>query len=157
MANIVIICVGKLDKAHWKIAAQDYLKRINYETKIDMQFINDANTNNIANNIKEESNKIRALLNKHASYQAYLLDLTGDLISSEDIAKIIVTNQNFYQGKLLFIIGGSNGVTSDLKNDHKIKKIALGKITFPHQLCQVILLEQIYRAYQIINNKPYHK
>lgn len=157
MSSIIIICVGKLDKSYWQAAALDFLNRLKHEVKVQIHYVADVTSGNIANNIKIESSKIKALLVKYSSYQQYLLDLTGELFSSEAMAQLITNNQTFYQGKLLFIIGGSNGVDATIKNHQNIKKLALAKITFPHQLCQVILLEQIYRAYQIIGNKPYHK
>ncbi|MDQ7983000.1 MAG: 23S rRNA (pseudouridine(1915)-N(3))-methyltransferase RlmH [Spiroplasma sp.] len=158
MLNIIIIAVGKLDKNYWNLAFQEYYKRLNSYAKITIHTINEITTNkNLEINLKLESNKINLLLTKYSDYQSFLLDLTGALISSEDLAKIIISNQNFHQGKLLFIIGGSNGVASDIKDNPKIKKLAFGRITLLHQLAQVILIEQIYRSMQIINNKPYHK
>ncbi|MGL5268150.1 MAG: 23S rRNA (pseudouridine(1915)-N(3))-methyltransferase RlmH [Spiroplasma sp.] len=158
MLSIVIISVGKLDKQYWKLAYQEYYKRLQYNAKITVHNINEINTNkNIAINLKLEFDKINNLLFKYLDYQHFLLDLTGKLISSEDLAQIIIQNQNFNQGKLLFIIGGSNGVSQELKNNSKIKKLAFSRITLLHQLAQVILLEQLYRALQIIDSRPYHK
>lgn len=159
MLNIVIICVGKIDKEYWKLAFQEYFKRLqNSNVKLTVHTINEINVSkNITVNLKLEADKIYDLLSKYLDYQSFLLELTGQLISSENLAEIIIKNQNFYQGKILFIIGGSNGVSQELKNYQKIKKISFGKITLLHQLAQVILLEQLYRALQIINNKPYHK
>lgn len=158
MLNIVIISVGKIDKEYWKLAFQEYYKRLQNNTKITIHTINEINSNkNIKVNLKLEAEKINDLLLKYFDYQQFLLDLTGELISSEDLAKIIIKNQNFYQGKILFIIGGSNGVSQEFKNTQKIKKLSFGRITLLHQVAQVILLEQLYRALQIINNKPYHK
>lgn len=157
MTNIVIITVGKLDKQQWKLAAQDYLKRLNFYAKLTIHNINDETSNNIFNNIKKETKKIDVFLEKYFNYESFLLDINSNLISSEDLSKIIINNQEYKENKLLFIIGGSNGVDSNLKLNNKIKKISFGKITLPHQLCFVVLLEQIYRAFQIINKTPYHK
>lgn len=158
MINIVVICVGKLDKQYWRLAFQEYYKRLQYNVKLTVHNINEINVDkNIVVNLKLEYEKINNLLSKYSDYQHFLLDLTGKMISSEDLAQIIIQNQNFNQGKLLFIIGGSNGVSQELKNSLTIKKIAFGRITLLHQLAQVILLEQLYRALQIIDSKPYHK
>ncbi|MCL8210212.1 23S rRNA (pseudouridine(1915)-N(3))-methyltransferase RlmH [Spiroplasma attinicola] len=158
MLNIIIIAVGKLDTNYWSSAFQEYYKRLKNSAKITTHTINEITTNkNIAINLKLEAIKINLLLDKYHDYQSFLLDLNGDLITSEELAKIIITNQNFHQGKLLFIIGSSNGVATEIKNNSKIRKLAFGRITLLHQLAQVILIEQLYRAVQIINNKPYHK
>lgn len=158
MLNIIIIAVGKLDKNYWNLAFQEYYKRLKSSAKITIHILNEITINkNIDINLKLEANKINLLLNKYSEYQFFLLDLNGDLITSEELAKIITTNQNFNQGKLLFIIGGSNGVASEIKHNSKIRKLAFGRITLLHQLAQVVLIEQLYRAIQIINNKPYHK
>lgn len=158
MLSIVIICVGKIDKQYWKLAFQEYYKRLKNNAKVTIHSINEINANkNIDINLKLEGDKINDFLSKYVDYQQFLLDLTGELVTSEDLAKIVIKNQNFYQGKLLFIIGSSNGVSQEFKSNKKIKKISFGRITLLHQLAQVILLEQLYRALQIINNKPYHK
>lgn len=158
MLKIVIIAVGKLDANYWNLAFQEYYKRLKNSVKITIQTIDEITTDkNFAVNLKLEANKINLLLDKYRDYQSFLLDLTGDLITSEELAKIIVTNQNFHQGKILFIIGSSNGIAPEIKNNSKIRKLAFGRITLLHQLAQVILIEQLYRAIQIINNKPYHK
>lgn len=158
MLNIIIIAIGKLDKNYWNLAFQEYHKRLKSNAKITIHSINEITDNkNINTNLKLEATKIKPLLTKYSDYQHFLLDLNGDLITSEDLAKMIIRNQNYHQGKLLFIIGGSNGVDSEIKTNPKIKKLAFGRITLLHQLAQVILIEQLYRAIQIINNKPYHK
>lgn len=158
MLDIIIICVGKIDKQYWKLPFQEYYQRLQNSAKIKIHQINEINHDkNVSVNLKLEAQKINQLLNKYPNYQPFLLDLTGQLISSEELAAMIVKNQNFNQGKLLFIIGGSNGVSQELKENQKIKKLAFGKITLLHELAQVILLEQLYRALQIINHKPYHK
>ena len=156
MLNIVVICIGKIDRQYWKLAFEEYYKRLQINNKLNVITINEINlTKNVTVNLKLEAEKINALLVKYLDYQSFLLDLTGKLISSEDLAGIIIKNQNFHQGKLLFIIGGSNGVSDEIKT--KMQKLAFGRITLLHQLAQVILLEQLYRALQIINNQPYHK
>lgn len=158
MLEVVIICVGKVDKPYWKAAYQEYLKRLQNIVKVKIHTIDEINVDkNNKINLKLECEKISTLLAKYSHHQSFLLDLTGQLISSEDLAQIIIKNQNFYQGKLLFIIGGSDGVSQELKDNQQIKKLAFGCITLLHQLAQIILLEQLYRALQIINHQPYHK
>lgn len=160
MLNIVVICVGKIDKDYWKLPFQEYYKRLqnNNNLKLTIHTINEINVNkNVVVNLKLEYDKISGYISKYLDYQQFLLDLNGQLISSEDLADIVVRNQKVFQGKLLFIIGSSFGVSKELKDNNKIKKISFGRITLLHQLAQVILLEQLYRSLQIIAKKPYHK
>lgn len=157
MINIKIICVGQLSQTYWKLAAKDYLERIKKRTNIETKVIIESKLNLISANIKFESNEINEYISKKNDYQWFLLDLSGDLISSEQLSQIINKNQTYQQAKIGFIIGGSNGVTSVLKDNPNLIKISFGKITLPHQLCYVVLLEQIYRSLQILNNQSYHK
>lgn len=154
---IKIICVGQLSQPYWKLAANDYLKRIRRQTNIETMIVMESKLNSISTNIKIETDKINEYISKSSDYQWFLLDLSGKLLSSEQLSQIINKNQTYQQGRIGFIIGGSNGVTQTLKDDTNLIKIAFGKITLPHQLCYVVLLEQIYRSLQILNNQPYHK
>ncbi|WP_342276242.1 23S rRNA (pseudouridine(1915)-N(3))-methyltransferase RlmH [Spiroplasma endosymbiont of Nebria brevicollis] len=143
MLSIRIICVGDLSQQYWRLAANDYLTRVKKQANIIIQNIKESKLNLISSNINIEPNKIIEYLDKNIDYQWMLLDLTGNLVTSEQLAQIIVKNQNYQQGKIGFIIGGSNGVNQELKTNSKLIKIAFGKITLPHQLCYVVLLEQI--------------
>ena len=80
----------------------------------------------------------------------------GDEVSSEGLADLIVSLENSGRSHVQFVIGGSLGIDDKLKSKGD-KKLSFSKMTFPHQLMRVILLEQIYRAYRIKNNEPYHK
>lgn len=157
MINIKIICVGQLSQSYWKLAAKDYLARIKKRTSIETNIILESKLNLVSSNVKIETNKINEYISKNNDYQWFLLDLSGQLVSSEQLSQMISKIQIYQQGKIGFIIGGSNGVTQTLKDNSNLIKIAFGKITLPHQLCYVVLLEQIYRSLQIINNQNYHK
>ncbi|WP_425377195.1 23S rRNA (pseudouridine(1915)-N(3))-methyltransferase RlmH [Spiroplasma endosymbiont of Aleiodes alternator] len=157
MINIKIVCIGQLSQTYWKSAAKDYLKRIKKRTNIETKNIIESKLNSIPNNIKIETNKITEYISKNNDYQWFLLDLSGQLISSEQLSQMINKNQIYQQGKIGFIIGGSNDVAQILKDNINLIKISFGKITLPHQLCYVVLLEQIYRSLQILNNQSYHK
>jgi len=157
MLKIKIVCVGDLSQSYWKLAQQDYLKRIKKQANINTYLINEVNLTTIVLNIKQESTKIAQYCQKYHDYQWFLWDLSGKLITSEQLSQLVINNQNYHQGKIGFIIGGSNGVSDDLKTNSQLTMLAFGKITLPHQLCYLVLLEQIYRAFQIINNQPYHK
>lgn len=157
MISIKIICVGQLSQTYWKLATKDYLARIKKRTNIETKIIMESKLNLISTNIKIESNKINEYILKRDDYQWFLLDLSGTLISSKQLSQIINKNQIYQQGKIGFIIGGSNGVTQALKDNTNVIKISFGNITLPHQLCYVVLLEQIYRSLQILNSQSYHK
>ena len=109
--------------------------------------------NEVSKIIQDESQRILSKL-KDTDY-VILLDLKGENISSEKLASHL--NQKLMQGKnVIFIIGGSHGVSSEIKNRADFMW-QLSKLTFPHQLVRQLLVEQIYRAFMIIKQHPYHK
>ncbi|UWD35435.1 23S rRNA (pseudouridine(1915)-N(3))-methyltransferase RlmH [Mycoplasma cottewii] len=109
------------------------------------------------NKVKEINSQL--LINKINNYKDYekiILDVNSKLVSSEELALKIQNNKDFKSGKLLFVIGPSDGYTDQFKSMFN-NKISLAKITLPHQLFRVVLIEQIYRSFKIINNEKYHK
>ena len=143
---IKIICVGKLKENYLKEGISDYLKRINKYHKIEIIELPDSY-------ITEEGNNIL----KHINSKDYLIAMCieGNMLSSVELAskidKILITNPN-----ITFIIGGSDGISEDIKNKCHYK-LSFSKMTYPHGLFRLILLEQIYRSFKIINNEAYHK
>lgn len=143
---IKIICVGKLKENYLKDGVNDYLKRINKYHKIEIIEINDSNIDNEANEIE-----------KHISNKDYLIAMCieGEEISSIELAnkldKTFITNSN-----ITFIIGGSDGIKQTIKERCNYK-LSFSKMTFPHGMFRLILLEQIYRCFKILNNETYHK
>lgn len=143
---IKIICVGKLKENYLKDGINDYLKRINKYHKIEIIEINDSNIDNEANEIE-----------KHISNKDYLIAMCieGEEISSIELAskldKTFITNSN-----ITFIIGGSDGIKQTIKERCNYK-LSFSKMTFPHGMFRLILLEQIYRCFKILNNETYHK
>ena len=142
---IKIICVGKLKEKYLFDACQEYLKRITKYTKIAIIEIKDSN-------ILEEKDNILKHINKD---YIITLDIEGNSIDSPTLAKkidnILISNPN-----ITFIIGGSYGLHQDIKNLSNYS-LSFSKLTFPHQLFRVMLLEQIYRSFKIMNNETYHK
>lgn len=142
---IKIICVGKLKEKYLFEACQEYLKRIGKYTKIEVIELKDSN-------ILEEKDNILKHINKD---YVITLDIEGTMLDSPTLAKkidnIFLTSSN-----ITFIIGGSLGLHEDIK---KISNFSLSfsRLTFPHQLFRVMLLEQIYRSFKIMNNETYHK
>ena len=149
---IKIICIGKIKESFYREGIEEYLKRLSKYTKIEIIELNDFNYDK-EKTIKEESNLIINKLNNN-DYKI-LLDIDGNMLDSISLSKKIndslISNSN-----ITFIIGGSYGVSEELRKlvDYKL---SFSKLTFPHQLFRVVLLEQIYRSFKIINNEEYHK
>lgn len=150
---IKIICVGKIKEKFFKEAINEYSKRLTKYTKLEIIEVDDINSDDINQTLSKE----RDLIFKHLNQKDYIvtLEIEGQEFTSSDLAKkidnILTINSN-----ITFIIGGSYGLHSDVKNKSNLK-LSFSKLTFPHQLFRVILLEQIYRSYKILNNESYHK
>lgn len=144
---IEVICFGKIKEEYLKDLIDDYFKRISKYYKI---VINELQDND---NIKVEEE----ILLKHLDKKSYkiLLDISGNKMDSVTLSKLIDKTFISYP-KITFIIGGSNGVTDNIRNISDFR-LSFSDITFPHGLFRGILLEQIYRACKIINNESYHK
>ena len=149
---IKIITVGKLKEEYFKEAVKEYLKRLSKYTKIELIEVPDEDYD-----IKKTLLKEKESILKYISEKDYIitLEIEGKELTSIELSKKIndtlITNSD-----ITFIIGGSYGLHEDIK---KISNYALSfsKMTFPHQLFRIMLLEQIYRSYKIINNETYHK
>jgi len=150
---IKIICVGKLKENYLKDAIAEYSKRLSKYTNLEIIEIPDESYEDIDKVIKIEGEKIQ----KHLNSKDYIitLEIEGKQLSSEEfsskIDNIFLENSN-----ITFVIGGSYGLSNFIKEKANYK-LSFSKMTFPHQLFRVLLLEQIYRAYKIINNEKYHK
>lgn len=149
---IKIICVGKIKENYFREAIEEYIKRISKYTKIDIIELSDYSFDD-KKTIREESNEIMKIINKN-DYNI-LMDIKGNSLDSISFAKKL-DETLIYKSNITFIIGGSLGVSDEIRNicDYKLSFSAM---TFPHQLFRIILLEQIYRAFKIINHEEYHK
>lgn len=149
---IKIICLGKIKENYLKDAIEEYLKRISKYSKIEIIELTD-----FSYDIKKTLLLERDSILKYIKENDYniLLDIEGKEFTSLNLAKeldkIRTINSN-----INFIIGGSYGVHEDIKQKVNLR-ISFSKLTFPHQLFRVILLEQLYRSFKIINNEEYHK
>lgn len=159
MLNITIICVGKIKEQYLKDAISEYSKRLSKYSKLNIielpdEKIPDKSNNSIDSIIKEK--ECTQILN-HVKKDSYIiaLDLNGREFTSPDFSKKI-EDISMENSSITFIIGGSLGLTENLLNNVNFK-ICFSKMTFPHQLIRVFLLEQIYRAFKISNNESYHK
>ncbi len=149
---IKIICIGKVKEDYYQDAIREYIKRLSKYTKVEIIELNDYNYDK-EKTIREETKSIIEKLNP--SDYKILLDIKGNMLDSEALSKkindVMITNSN-----ISFIIGGSYGVSDELRNlvDYRL---SFSILTFPHQLFRVVLLEQIYRSFKIMNNEEYHK
>lgn len=150
---IKIICVGKIKEKFFIDAINEYQKRLSKYTKLEIIECKDYDIGSIDNIKKLESEEILKKINDKDFIITLEIDGKSlDSIEFKDlIDKTLTTNSN-----LTFIIGGSYGLHDDVKSRSNYK-LSFSKLTFPHQLFRIILLEQIYRAYKIINNESYHK
>ena len=158
--KIDIICVGKLKEKYLVQAISEYSKRLSRYCKLNIIELSDEKTPDNASEkeelqIKEkEGEKILAQIKDGAYVVALALD--GKMISSEELASFMTDRAVRGDSHLVFLIGGSLGL-SDTVLARANYKLCFSKMTFPHQLFRVMLLEQVYRAYRINNNEPYHK
>ena len=158
---IKIVAVGKIKERFYQDALAEYLKRMKAYNKVEIVEVPDEKApENLSekeiNQIKnKEGEKILAKI-KEDSY-VITLEIQGKALDSIEFARLIQKEKIEGAGRdLVFVIGGSNGLgTNILKRSNK--RISFGKMTYPHQLVRVILLEQIYRAHRIISGEPYHK
>ena len=158
MVHINIVCIGKIKETYLKDAITEYSKRLTKYCELSIIELNDEIIPNNASPAEEEkviqieSTKLSEALPKGYNI---LLDLSGKEYSSEDFARKIEDIQ-LTNSTINFIIGGSLGTSQELRNICQ-EKICFSKMTFPHQLIRVFLLEQIYRAFKILNHEKYHK
>jgi 23S rRNA (pseudouridine1915-N3)-methyltransferase len=148
---IKIICIGNIKESYLKDAIKEYQKRISKYTKLEIIELKDEKDS--ANPLSREKETIL----KHIKDKdnVVLLEIEGQEYTSEEFAKFIEKELSI-NSNITFIIGSSNGLDNEIKQITN-KKISFSKMTFPHQLFRVILLEQIYRAFKIVNNEKYHK
>lgn len=158
--KITIISVGKLKEKYLKDGIAEYAKRLTKYTQIEQVELSDEpirDKSSDAENLiikKIEGSKI---LNA-VSEKSYLvaLDLKGKMLSSDELAGKFVEIQNYYSSHITFVIGGSLGLSDEVIERANFR-LCFSKMTFPHQLMKLILLEQVYRAFKINNNEVYHK
>lgn len=150
---------GKLKESYWKDSILEYTKRLSKYAKITIIEVPDEKNPDKPNFKLEQEIKEKESFSiiKQIKKDSYViaLDLKGKSYSSEEFSKKL-EDISLYNSHITFIIGGSLGLSNDviLKSN---ESICFSKMTFPHQLMRVILLEQIYRAFKIANNETYHK
>ena len=150
---IKIITVGSIKEKYLKDAIDEYKKRLSKYTNLEIVEVKDEGLVEPAKAISLEEEKIL----KHINDKDYIitLEIEGKQFSSEEFAYRLDRIQ-LETSNIVFIIGGSYGLSDNIKNKSKLH-LSFSKMTFPHQLFRVLLLEQIYRAFKINNNESYHK
>ena len=158
--HINIICVGKIKEKYFTMAIDEYKKRLSKYCKLDIIEVPDEKTpDNASDNLedlikKKEGERILKYI-KEDSY-VITLEIKGQMQDSVELSKHLEKLGIEGKSNVAFVIGGSLGLHSCV-SERSDYKLSFSKMTFPHQLMRVVLLEQIYRSYRIINGEPYHK
>ena len=158
--KITVITVGKIKEKYLRDAIAEYTKRLSRYCKLEIIEVADEKTPDQAGGTVEEQirNKEGERILKYIRDDMYVitLEIGGKMLSSEELADKINMLGIQGQSSVAFVIGGSIGLGREVlkRSDYAL---SFSKMTFPHQLMRVILLEQVYRSYRIINGEPYHK
>lgn len=158
--SITIVSVGKIKEKYLNMAIDEYAKRLTKYTKLNFIQVQDEKTpDNASDAINEKIKQIegeRILKNIKESAYVIALAIEGNQLTSEKLASTLDNLSISGKSDIVFVIGGSLGLSKEVLNRANYL-LSFSKMTFPHQLMKVILLEQIYRSYRIIKNEPYHK
>lgn len=160
MQKITLISVGRLKEDFFKAAEKEYAKRLGgfCDLKIievnQKQLPSNPSDGQIEAALSLEADEIISKIPKGS--EIITLCIEGKLYSSEELSQVIENNANMGSGNIAFIIGGSFGLSETVKAKSKIR-LSMSKMTFPHRLARIMLLEQIYRAFQIGAGTKYHK
>ena len=158
--KVTLICVGKLKEKYLSQGTEEYVKRLGRYCSLEITELADEKTPDNASEAleaqikKKEGERILKAL-KEDSY-CIALAIEGKMLSSEELADKIDSLGISGVSHISFIIGGSLGLSEEVLSRADFK-LSFSKMTFPHQLMRMVLLEQIYRSYRIISNQPYHK
>lgn len=158
--NISFVCVGKLKERYWTEAVEEYSKRLrNYCSFSIMEIKEERLPENASKAIEEEGKDeegkriLKAL--KSGAY-VIALEIQGEVMDSPALADMLAKLGVTGKSEIAFVIGGSNGLSKEVLSRADFR-LSFSKMTFPHQMMRVILLEQIYRSYKIMRNEVYHK
>lgn len=158
--NIQVICIGKLKEKYWEDAIKEYSKRLKRFANLEIVELKEARLPENASAKDEEKVKqlegeeILAKIKK-GTY-VITLEIKGKELSSEELAKKFADLALEGKGDIALVIGGSLGLSPEVSQRADFK-LSFSKMTFPHQMMRVVLLEQIYRSFKINNNETYHK
>lgn len=161
MTSVNLITVGKLKEAYLRDACNEYIKRLGAFCKISVIELNESKLGDnpsevqILSALSAEAKAMEQYISIKNSYNIAMC-IEGKMLSSPELSKAIEDSGISGKSTVNFIIGSSFGIDEGIKNKSDLK-LSMSKMTFPHQLARVMLLEQVYRAFQISSNGKYHK
>ena len=158
--NIQIVCIGKLKEKYWSEAVNEYTKRLSRYCNMEITELKEARlpANPSAadeENVKIEEGKSILRVIKEDTF-VITLEIFGKQLSSTELADEIEELSLMGKSNITFVIGGSLGLSQEVSRRSDFK-LSFSKMTFPHQMMRVVLLEQIYRSFKIIKHETYHK
>ena len=154
--NIKLLLVGKTDDGSLQGLIENYVKRLEHYNKFDLEIIPDIkNTKNL--NPEQQKTKEGKLILERISPSDYLvlLDENGKQFSSEAFSEFIQKRLNSGMKQLIFVVGGPYGFSEEVYTRAQ-SKLSLSRMTFSHQMVRLFFVEQLYRAFSILKNEPYH-
>jgi 23S rRNA (pseudouridine1915-N3)-methyltransferase len=158
--KITVIGVGRLKEKYWQAAIDEYSKRLSKYVKLDIIEVPDEkapeNLSAAEEEIVKKNEGERILKNIKDGAYVIALAINGKMLGSEELSEFLNERMVRGAGHIVFVIGGSLGLSPEVL-DRADYKLSFSKMTFPHQMMRVILLEQFYRAVKIMKNEPYHK
>lgn len=158
--KITVIGVGRLKEKYWQAAIDEYSKRLSKYVKLDIIEVPDEkapeNLSAAEEEIVKKNEGERILKNIKDGAYVIALAINGKMLSSEELSEFLNERMVRGAGHIVFVIGGSLGLSPEVL-DRADYKLSFSKMTFPHQMMRVVLLEQFYRAVKIMKNEPYHK
>ncbi|RHW36139.1 23S rRNA (pseudouridine(1915)-N(3))-methyltransferase RlmH [Lysinibacillus yapensis] len=158
--NITILSVGKLKEKYLKMGIEEYVKRLSAYAKIELIEVPDEKAPEQLSEAemdmvkRKEGERILAKIND--STHVIALAINGKMKSSEEMAADLESLMTYGTSKIAFVIGGSLGLHDEVLK-RADEKLSFGKMTLPHQLMKLVLVEQVYRSFRIIKGEPYHK
>lgn len=153
MFNIIILTIGKVKERYFQTAIDEYLKRLSPYAKITFQELK-AESFSSATKLKAkeiEGSRLINFLDKHKDSKIYILDERGKEYTSVELAGNLEKSGQ----EIIFVIGGSLGLNQEILKNYT-NHFSLSKLTLPHELARVVLVEQLYRSVTILKNKEYH-
>lgn len=159
MTNIQILCVGKVKNSLWQPAVEEYTKRISRFCTVDITEVKEyslpdqPSQKQIESALYKEGQDMIGKKNKNSI--GFALDIQGKALNSMDVAELLGQYLQKQSQSISFFIGSSYGLSNLILQ--QCLSISFSKLTFPHQLCRVILLEQIFRGFKILAGESYHK
>ncbi|WP_304516626.1 23S rRNA (pseudouridine(1915)-N(3))-methyltransferase RlmH [Cecembia rubra] len=154
--QIKLLAVGKTDQASIQQLVEEYVKRLGFYVKFDLEILPDIkNSKSLSESVQKEKEGEMILKKVQISDELILLDEIGKQFSSVEFSQLLQKKMNSGLRQLIFVIGGPYGF-SDAVYQRANGMLSLSKMTFSHQMVRIFFIEQLYRAYTILRNEPYH-